>query len=35
LPRPPKRLTAASWWPGQPERSAAAQSGMPNTGSPS
>jgi hypothetical protein len=34
LPRPPKRLNAASWWPGQPERSALAQSGTPNTGSP-
>jgi hypothetical protein len=34
LPRPPKRLTAASWWSGQPERSASTQSGIPNTGSP-
>jgi hypothetical protein len=34
LPRPPKRLNAASWWPGQPERSALAQSGTPNSGSP-
>jgi hypothetical protein len=31
LPRPPKRLTAASWWPGPPEQSAA---GTPNAGSP-
>jgi hypothetical protein len=34
LPRPPKRLTATSWWPGQPKQSASAQSGTPNAGSP-
>jgi hypothetical protein len=34
LPRPPKRLTAASWWPGQKERSISAPSSTPGAGSP-
>jgi hypothetical protein len=34
LPRPPKRLTAASWWPGQQEQSASAQPGTTSAGSP-
>jgi hypothetical protein len=33
LPRPPKRLTAASWWPKQQETSIAAASGTPSAGS--
>jgi hypothetical protein len=34
LPRPPKRLTAASWRPGQPDLSISASSRTPDAGSP-